>query len=201
MTKGSKTKTKQSDWELEATFDRVASLEELINSPPFKEASDSQGVSISTGVRIPGWLQRRISFFTEMKGTPYQIASDVTRDAIFLGLRILAMRYHANPEWMVEAKIAKAIDKVGTIRRIRAQVKDLSQGLEEMVANKDKKQAIEGFEDFIVPVLELEDDWHKQKLIQSVMDNKITREILNKCSDRIVDAVKKIHKATQAEEE
>jgi len=201
VTKGDKHKTKQSDWELEATFDRVASLEELIASPPFKEASDSSGVSVIAGVRIPGWLQRLIAYFTEIKGTPYQIGSDVTRDAIFLGLRVLAMRYKGSPEWTVEARIAKAIDKVGMIRRIRNQIKDLSAGLDEMVSNRDIKQAVEGFEDFVAPVLELEDEWHKRKLIQSLMENKVTRDLLNKCSDGIRNAVLKIQSEIDTQKE
>ena len=188
---------RKSDWELESAFDRITSLEELVSSPPFKEASDASGLSHVAGTRVPSWLQRRIVYLTEMKGTPYHIQSDVIRDAIYIGLRILNMRYKSSPDWTVEARMVKAIDKVGVVRRIRNQVKELSQGLEEMVTNRDIAQAVEGLEDFIDPVLELEDLWHRQKIVQMLMETKTTRELLDKCSESMRRAVQKIYKEEQ----
>ena len=184
---------RKSDWELEASFDRVLSLEELINLAPFKEASDSIGSSHVAGSRVPTWLHRRIIYLTEMKGTPYHIQSDVVRDAIYVGMKVISQRYKLSPDWGVEARMAKAIDKVGVVKRIRSQVYELAQGLEEMVSNKDAKQAIDGLEDYLAPVLELEDEWHRNKIIQNLMDIKTTRELLDKCSDETRIQVLKIY--------
>lgn len=189
-----KQKRGKSNWELEQSFDRAVTLAELIESPPFKDTSDSSGVSHVAGTRVPTWIHRRVSYLSEMKGTPYHIHSDVLRDAIYIGLRVLSMRYKLSPEWDVEARMARAVDKVGTVKRIRSQIKELSAGLEEMTSNRDIKQAIEGLEDFVIPVLELDDQWYRRKIIELIMDNRVIRDVLSKCSDKVQSAVTKIYK-------
>ena len=95
---------KRSDnaWEPEQQFDLAATLEELINEPPFKEVSGDTGDSVTSATRIPMWLYRRVVKLKELQGSPYELTSDVLRDALFIGLRILNMRYRVNPDWNVE---------------------------------------------------------------------------------------------------
>lgn len=176
-------KKKPSDWSLEAPFDKTCTLEELIAMPPFKEASDQSGYSHTAGSRVPGWIQRRIIYFTEMRGSPYRIQSDVIRDAIYIGLRVLTMRYKSTPDWVVETKMTKAIDKVSVLRRVKKQMEELTTGLEELYRSGDEEKAIEGLEEFVTAVIEMEDTWHKDKIVQSLMDNRTVKDIVSKCSD------------------
>ena len=92
-------KKKRSDWALESPLDEEVTLEQLVNESPFKEASDESGQSTTAGTRIPMWLKRRIIKLRELSGSPYELDSDVTRDALFIGLRVLHLRYKMGPDW------------------------------------------------------------------------------------------------------
>lgn len=181
----------KSIWELEQEFDRDISLEELMASPPFKEASDEAG-SFTAGTRIPSWLQRRIIYYTEVRGSPYQIQSDVIRDALWLGLRIIATRHRGNVEWTLESKMSRAIEKVHTIQRIRTQINSLVSGLDSLVSEKDVSQAVQGLEEYISPVFDFEDEWHKYKVVSILMENKVIRSLIDRCSNDTQVAVQKI---------
>ncbi len=134
---------KADDWEVEAPLDLAATLEELIASPPFKEVSDEHGHSATAGTRIPFWLDRRVKLLKEMHGSPYELVSDVLRDAIFLGMRVLAMRHRMSPDWEVETKLAQIIDATGASRRIRNQVEELIKAIDEMLRDNDMDKAAE----------------------------------------------------------
>jgi len=189
-----KVKKKLSSWRLEQSFHEATTLEELVNAPAFKDASDSSGQSHSVSTRVPTWLHRHIAHLCEMKGGPYYVHSDVMRDALYIGLRVLSMRYRLNPRFDAEVRMAKAVDKVGVAKRVRAQIAELANGLEEMTSNKDIVQAVEGLEDFVVPVLEIEDEWYKNKVIQLLMENRTVRTVLSNCSDNVQKSVDKIYK-------
>ncbi len=178
-------------WNPEKSFDSALTLEDLIKSPPFKDAGDPSGTH-PTSVRLPTWLVRRIAFLTENSATPYQLHSDVVRDAVYIGLRVLSVRYKSNPQWEAEARMAKAVDKVGTIERLRTQIKNLRTGLEALVDNGDTEQAVQGLEEFLEPVIEIEDEWYKTKIIQFLSEEKVTRQLLDKCSAPMKKTIKKI---------
>lgn len=186
---------KQSDWELESSLDEGVTLDQLIDESPFKESSDEAGNSVTAGTRIPMWLKRRITKIREMSGTPYELDSDVIRDALYIGLRVLHIRYKTSPDWHTETRLAAAIDAVGASRRIRSQVNELVAGLEEMVNDKDKKKAAEHLTDFIDIAGDLEDGWHKEKLFKILNESKVVEELLEKCSPEIQDTIEKYSKS------
>jgi len=189
-----KAKKKLSSWRLEQSFDEVSTLEDLIRATPFTDASDASGATNHISTRIPTWIYRQIAYITEMKATPYRVHSDTIRDALYVGLRILSMRYKTSPEWAVEASMARAVDKVGTTKRVRSRINELSSGLEEMLNSRDELQAVKGLEEFLLPVLELEDSWYKGKIIELIMDNRIASHVLTKCSEPLQKAVAKVYK-------
>ena len=180
---------KPNSWDLESPFDTIISLEELINMPPFKEASDSKGGSITAAVRIPSWLERKAVYLTESKGTPYHIKSDVYRDAIYVGLRLLNMRYKSNPDWAVEAKMANVIDRANLITRLKSRVDQISRPVVELWDSGDTEQAIMLLEDFVGAVVEVSDEWEKGKTIQLLKNDRRLNNILRECPLEVRSAV------------
>jgi len=183
--KNDKTET---SWVPEAAIDLAATLQELIDEPPFKEVSDEGGVSATVGTRIPNWLLRRVVRLKELKHSPYDINSDVLRDAIYVGLRVLHLRYGLTPDWEVETKLAQAVDAVSATRRIRSQVEELVGGLEEMYRDGDVDKAVRNLTDYMMAAVELENVWHKDKVFKLLAENRVIREIATHCGG----AVKKI---------
>ena len=180
---------KASDWNLESPYDAPATIEELIDLAPFKEASDTKGGSFTAAARVPTWLERKIMWFTEMKGSPYMLKSDVIRDMIYLGARILHARYKGNPDWATEAKMTEAVGRVGVLTRVREQVNQLSRGLEELWTEGDEKQAIEGLESFVAAAVEMQDEWQKRKTFQYVKGNRLLKQIADQCSQEVRQAI------------
>ncbi len=183
-----------SSWDLESSFDNVASLEELIFRPPFKETSSKEGGSDTLGVRLPMWLVRKVIHLVEMKGSPYQIKSDVARDAIYLGLRILNMRYKPASDWAVDSKLADVIDKVGLVTRIGSRVKSFTEPVLNLWEGNDEQQAIEHMEMFVSAALEIEDEWERNKTLKLVKDNRQLQPIIDGCSESIRNAIRKAGK-------
>lgn len=183
-------RTKKSDWDLESSFDMAAGLEDLINSPPFKEASDEKGESVTSGTRLPLWLHRRIVKIKELPGSPYEVNSDVLRDAAYLGLQILHMRYSLMPEWSVERKMAAAVDASSALKRLRDQVDMLATGVEELFESGDTDQAAQRLSDYVLAAGELENKWHRDRVFRLLSGNKIVREIAQFCPPDVQKIIK-----------
>lgn len=194
-TKGSlpekrKPKKKETPWEPEAVLDLAATLEELINEPPFKEVSEGGEQSVTAAARIPLWLLRRIIKLRELSGSPYDLNSDVIRDAMFIGLRILHLRYGMTPDWAVETKLAATVDAVSAGRRVRSQVDELISGLDEMCKDGDMKKAARNLTDYVLAAEELDNDWHRGKVFNLLAENRVVREVAEHCSKIIQKAIK-----------
>ena len=128
-------------------------------------------------------------WFIEMKGSPYQIKSDVVRDMLYLGARILHARYKGNPDFAAEAKMSEAVSHVGVLARMKEQVNQLSRGIGELWSEGDEAQAVEGIEKFVAAVVEMSDDWQKERVLRYVKNDKILRPIVESCSKEIKKAV------------
>ncbi len=182
-----KKEKQETGWEPEAAIDLAATLQELIDEPPFKEVSDDAG-SATVGTRIPNWLLRRVVRLKELKHSPYDINSDVLRDAIYVGLRVLHLRYGLTPDWEVETKLAQTVDAVNATRRVRSQVDELVAGLDEMYRDGDVDKAVRNLTDYMMAAVELESVWHKDKVFKLLAENRTVREIGSHCGE----AVKKL---------
>jgi len=184
-----KSKSKPSDWELESSFDLALTLEEFINSPPFKEASDEKGESVTSGTRIPMWLHRRVVKLREMGGSPYEVNSDVLRDAVYLGLQILHMRYGMSQDWDVERKMAAVVDASGALRRHRSLFETLVAGLDELYEEGDIDQAAHRLSEYIAAANELESKWHRGVIFKMLKGSKVIREVSRSCSKEVKNLI------------
>lgn len=190
MDKPDKSKAKPSDWELESAFDLAATLEDLINSPAFKEASDEKGESVTCGTRLPLWLHRRISKLKEMPESPYEVASDVLRDAVHIGLQVLHMRFGMSPDWEVERKMIAVVDATGVLRRIKAQVDMLTGGLEELREAGDLDQAAYRLSEYVTAASEVANKWHRGRLFRLLGASRAVKEIASACSPEVQKLIK-----------
>lgn len=178
-------KKKDDAWEPEQQFDAAASLEELMHEPPFKEASDEGGNSHTCGARIPMWLYRRIIKLREQNGSPYDIDSDVVRDAIFVGLRVLNMRYRVNPDWDVESKMATIVDTASKARQMKQQIQILSDGLDDLMQDKDVVRAAQGLTLYVQAAMEIQSDWQRRRTFGMLRDDKVIKEVARHCDPDI----------------
>jgi len=174
----------QTGWEPEELIDLAATLQELIDEPPFREASD-EGGSVTAGARVPNWLHRRIIRLKELKGSPYDINSDVIRDAVYVGLRVLHLRYGMTSDWEVETKLAAAVDAVSAGGRVRRQVEELVAGIDEMFRDGDIEKAAHNLTEYVMAAIELESEWHRDKVFQILVEHRVVREVASHCTEAV----------------
>lgn len=182
---------RDSSWEPEEALDLAATLQDLIDEPPFKDVSDETGESTTAGARIPNWLVRRIVKLKELSGSPYDINSDVIRDAIYVGLRVLHLRYKLTADWEVETKLAGAVDAVSAGRRVRRQVDELVAGLDEMYRDGDVDKAAHNLTEYVLAAVALESEWHKDKVFQILGENRLIGEIAEHCGEAVQKILEK----------
>lgn len=183
-----KKKEKPTDqWELEAPFDRPSSLEELVECQPFTEAGGSD--SVTAGTRVPKWLFRRVAKLTETQGSPYEVASDVYRDAIYLGLRIIFMRYRTTRDWGVESKMAAIAMDTEVMKRTRAQVDIVAGGLENLLMEEEPEKAAEKLSEYVSAGVEMDDEWVKSRLFRMLRENDVITKVAKMCSSDVRKAI------------
>lgn len=178
-------------WDPEQQFDLEATLEELLGGVPFREASGDTGDSVTTAARIPVWLHRRIVKLKEMSNSPYDVTSDVVRDALFTGLRILNMRYKMNLDWNVESKMAAVVDSASTSRRLKRQIKELSEGLDDLWREGDEKHAAESLSKYVYAALDLDSDWYRRKLFGQLATDKAIQQVARACKKEVRDIIER----------
>jgi hypothetical protein len=166
-------------WALEE--DVHLTIEDLINEEPFNHTSDDTGDSVSIGTRVPSTMYRRLVEIRETPGGPYQINSDVMRDAIYLGMRILQLRYKKK-DWQIDRKLSSVIDASGAFDRINSQVSDLCKNLEKLKSAEDTEHAVAHLDDFLKEVNNLSENWRKATFVKILKKRGIVTELLSQCS-------------------
>jgi hypothetical protein len=182
------------DWSLEEPLDEPATLEDLVKAPVFKQASDKLGHSITAATRVPIWLNRRIAKLRETPGAPYEVTSDVIRDALYLGLRILHLRYTIAEDWDLDTKLANIRDLAAASRRIREHFDEFEGNLEDLFRGGDEVQAAHNLASYVITASRMENEWHKSKIVGLIGHSRICREVAEYCDketraivDRIIE--------------
>jgi molybdopterin converting factor small subunit len=186
-----KKKVEHSDWDLEQQFDLSATLEELIGEPPFREVSGENADSKTVAARVPQWLHRRAKKLKEVDGSPYEVDSDVYRDAIYIGMKVLNMRYRVNPDWDVESKMANIVDSAGMAHRLKRQVKELVDSLNDLWKDNDEVHAADMLKNYINAATELESVWYKRRLFALLREDSTIQTVLSKCDKSVGETVRR----------
>jgi len=172
----------ENEWATEESALESLTIEELINRPPFKESRDDLG-SATIGARIPEWMNRKITKFIEMAGSPYELKSDVARDALFLGIEILRLRYRY--KWATESKVSTIVDTAGELDRLEQRFRDLTSSLEKLVSSGDTPKAASLLTEYVLAVSTEEDEWRKMRCVRQLRESRVVNDILKYCSDKI----------------
>ena len=159
-----KHKPTEEDWQLEKSIKPVTSLDDLIDAQPFKSSSDEQGESVTAGTRIPTWLHRAIVRIREMKGSPYQVNSDVIRDCIYIGLQVLQIRYGYSEDWRIESRLPKILEDSGASIRIAGRMEEFESNLRELCRCGDYDRAASHLTKFVKYASEFDDSWLKGRV-------------------------------------
>lgn len=166
-------------WELEENA--TITIDDLVESAPFNQTQDESGESVTMGTRVPAWLSRRIAKLREFPGSPYELNSDVLRDAIWVGMQILQIRYKRH-DWKTDRALSAVIDASGAMDRINAQISGLCKSLEKLKGEEDNEKAVEYLESFLITIDGLTDEWRKKTYVRILKRKGIVTELLPKCS-------------------
>lgn len=121
------------------TFQRLTSL------PPYKRSEDKRGHDAFLGGRVPKDMARLVTKIKE--AGRYETNSDAVRDAISLGVRILELRYKADPDWQVRIQLMDQADRVAWEAKIYEEEEKFAENLGKLYRNGDEAQAIEDLEE------------------------------------------------------
>jgi ABC-type transporter Mla subunit MlaD len=103
------------------------------------------------------------------------------RDAIYLGLRILQLRYKKK-DWQIDRKLSSVIDASGAFDRINSQVSDLCKNLEKLKSAEDVEHAVIHLDEFLKEVSNLSENWRKATFIKVLKKRGIVTDLLSQCS-------------------
>ena len=129
--KSTSTQTSTSDW---LTLDELGIspqdlIQVLMDRTPYKTSEDKKGHDMTLYARFPKYIGHWMELILEKKGIPYQTRSDLMRDACFLGMIVLHLRYNTIG-WrsdeviaQIEAEVARRAD---FSKRVSAFLKDLA---------------------------------------------------------------------------
>ena len=101
------------------------------------------------------------------------------------------IKYSMSADWEVETKLAAAVDATSASRRIKKQVEELIEGIDEMFRDGDVDKAVNNLSDYVLAADELDNDWHKGKIFKLLASNRAVRSVLPYCTDVIQRIVKR----------
>ena len=81
------------------------SIERLTEQKPFFKHEDKKGHDTFLGARFPKEMARDVTLIKE-KG-PYEVNADVVRDAVWLGLQALHLRYEQDDYWKATMQLRR----------------------------------------------------------------------------------------------
>ncbi|GAI15056.1 unnamed protein product, partial [marine sediment metagenome] len=188
MFKGKKDKPKgDAAWETDDPFAGDITLEQLVDRTPFKESKDQYGHSVTAGTRIPDWLARKVERIIEHQGSPYDLKSDVYRDALFLGFQIIGLRLRIAADWEAEAKLSEIADATYEGARVRDRTNTLARGLEYLVDEGDMDKAAELLGDYIRLTQDLTVDWSRKRIFRELSRERIIQKVAVYCDPDVQD--------------
>ena len=116
-------------------------LDKLTSMTPFKRSEDRKGHSVPLGSRFPKEIARWVTKVKEQG--QYQTTSDVIRDAVWLGLQILSLRYEKDPLWQTLLQLIEMGNDTAWEAKAYDDEEVFVSSLEKLCANGDEQHAIE----------------------------------------------------------
>lgn len=104
-------------------------IQVLTAEEPYHYTQDKRGHSTFLGGRFPKDFPRGIEKIREKAAGVYETNSDVVRDAIYLGMKILSLRYEVDPQWQVQHQIIKLNNEIAWQATVYRQEEDFVNNL------------------------------------------------------------------------
>ena len=141
--------TKASAWDLDVlNVTKDDPLKILVERDPMVLSEDKKGHDITLYSRFPKYIGGWIAQIMEKHNSPYKTRSDLVRDAVFLGMVVLNLRYQT-PEWRAGERMARIASEVAykadMLERIDMMVKDIKT----IVASGDVESARKGLFEYM----------------------------------------------------
>lgn len=129
-------------WTTEEPFVTVDdSISRLTNMKPYKATEDKKGHDAFVHFRVPKNLMRAITKIKEHG--PYETNSDVWRDAAWLGLQVLQLRYKEDPTWTAYAQTVAIGNEAEWEARLHEEEKRFVDSVARLCNNNKRDKAIE----------------------------------------------------------
>lgn len=136
-------------------------LDKLTSQPPFKRSEDKRGHDAPMGTRFPKDVARWLTRVKE--AGQYQTTSDAIRDAVWLGLQILSLRYEEDPEWQVYLQLMRMSNEAAWAARIYEEEEGFANTLETFCKNDNEKHAIALLEEKLGLIQNLKEEKREER--------------------------------------
>ena len=147
------------DWLLSAAEELTSSdtIQTLVDKSPFKYSHDKHGHDVYLAARLPTDFGRWVSKMVESPGSPYEIRSDVVRDALYLGLCIISLRMDLSKEWRALAVLSDITAKLAERRAFITRTIDLVKEFMEAWDRGEHDLVREGLTRYLDSIAELDE--------------------------------------------
>jgi len=181
----------ENDWRLETQELDSLTVEDLVNASPFKcEPEEGEGPRPTLGARVPRWMERELRVIRERTGSPYQTSSDIVLDCIYIGLKILHLRFKSR-DWYAEHKMEVLAEDIGFLERTNMRIDKLNNGLEALIRNGYPDRAMDQLRKFISTATDINDDWHRSVVMSKLANLSNVRSLLMKSDPAMMKMVDK----------
>lgn len=132
------TQSWQTDSPLFTIDDPISNLTKLA---PYKKSEDKKGHSSPLQAWFPKDMMRRVSKIKE--SGPYTTNGDVARDAMWIGMMVLELRYNSDPEWILFQQLTRLNNDALWMAAMFEEEDEFVDQLDSFCANKEEDTAVE----------------------------------------------------------
>lgn len=134
-----------SSWNMEEPFVTLDdAIRRLADMKPYKSTEDKKGHDAAIHFRVPKHVTRSVTKIRE--AGPYETNSDVSRDAFWIGLQVLQLRYRDDPEWQSYSQVVNISNDAAWEANLHQEEKKFVESLSSFCGNGKEARAIEYLE-------------------------------------------------------
>jgi hypothetical protein len=176
-------------WKLDSEASDLT-IDFLFSIPPYTETKDESGGAAQMSCRVPDYIARVISSLKESNKTNYQIVADVVRDCLYVGVVVRCAQYNIDSSNIIHSQLNKMISTASEARKIKSRIQQLSDEVSYLMEHDDIDKALEIFASVVLALSKSNDSWVKKTYVRHIMENKSTKELLERSPKAIRDLLK-----------
>jgi len=148
----------------------------LIDLRPYRlQQTKKSKLSTHLAVKLPEFYTRWIERIKERAGGIYDIKSDVVRDALWIGLRVLTARYKL-PEWRTDIRLMEIANEVEEDNLIKENVSRLMDEVQRLWSTSEER-ARRHLKAYIDEVKKISDDWRRERHLEELSKYSLVKEL------------------------